>query len=42
MKKIQIEGRVLGDIARNHVVPTAIKYQNPSKNANLRGFTWKL
>ncbi len=28
MKKIQIEGRVLGDIARNHVVPTAIKYQN--------------
>jgi glutamine synthetase len=27
-KKIQIEGRVLGDIARNHVVPTAIKYQN--------------
>jgi glutamine synthetase len=28
MKKIQIEGRVLGDIARNHVVPTAIRYQN--------------
>jgi len=28
MKKIQIEGRVLGDIARNHVIPTAIKYQN--------------
>lgn len=27
-KKIQIEGRVLGDIARNHVVPTAICYQN--------------
>ena len=27
-EKIQIEGRVLGDIARNHVVPTAIKYQN--------------
>ncbi|MCF8716189.1 glutamine synthetase III [Joostella atrarenae] len=26
--KIQIEGRVLGDIARNHVIPTAIKYQN--------------
>ncbi|MFT7071109.1 glutamine synthetase III [Patiriisocius sp. Uisw_017] len=25
---IQIEGRVLGDIARNHVIPTAIKYQN--------------
>jgi glutamine synthetase len=27
-KKIQIESRVLGDIARNHVVPTAIIYQN--------------
>ena len=27
-KKIQIEGRVLADIARNHVVPTAIIYQN--------------
>ncbi|MDP2058520.1 MAG: glutamine synthetase III, partial [Flavobacteriaceae bacterium] len=27
-KKIQIEGRVLGDIARNHVIPTAITYQN--------------
>jgi len=27
-KKIQIEGRVLGDIARNQVVPTAIIYQN--------------
>jgi len=27
-KRIQIESRVLGDIARNHVVPTAIKYQN--------------
>ncbi len=27
-KKIQIESRVLGDIAGNHIVPTAIKYQN--------------
>ena len=27
-KKIQIEGRVLGDIAKNHVIPTAIRYQN--------------
>ncbi len=26
--RVQIEGRVLGDIARNHVVPTAVKYQN--------------
>ncbi|MGO3156154.1 MAG: glutamine synthetase III family protein [Mesonia sp.] len=25
---IQIEGRVLGDIARNHIIPTAIRYQN--------------
>jgi glutamine synthetase len=28
MKKIQIESRVLGDLAINHIVPTAIKYQN--------------
>ncbi|MEM7187181.1 MAG: glutamine synthetase III [Bacteroidota bacterium] len=27
-KRIQIESRVLGDIARNHVIPTAIRYQN--------------
>jgi glutamine synthetase len=27
-KRIQIESRVLGDIAGNHVVPTAIRYQN--------------
>ena len=26
--RIQIEGRVLGDIANNHVVPTAVQYQN--------------
>ncbi len=26
--RIQIESRTLGDIARNHVVPTAITYQN--------------
>ena len=26
--RIQIEGRVLGDIATNHVIPTAIRYQN--------------
>ena len=26
--RVQIEGRVLGDIARNHVVPTAVRYQN--------------
>jgi len=26
--RIQIEGRVLGDIALNHVIPTAVNYQN--------------
>ncbi len=28
IKKIQIESRVLGDLASNHVLPTAIRYQN--------------
>ncbi len=28
MMKIQIEARVLGDLAINHIVPTAVKYQN--------------
>ncbi|MFH0759036.1 MAG: glutamine synthetase III [Bacteroidota bacterium] len=27
-KKIQIEARVLGDLSINHIVPTAVKYQN--------------
>ncbi len=26
--RVQIEGRLLGDIARNHVIPTAVRYQN--------------
>lgn len=26
--RVQIEGRILGDIARNHIIPTAIQYQN--------------
>lgn len=26
--KVQIEARVLGDLAINHIVPTAVKYQN--------------
>ena len=34
--RIQIESRVLGDIARNHVIPTAVKYQNLLIN-NVRG-----
>lgn len=35
-KKIQIESRVLGDIAGNHIVPTAIAYQN-TLIENVRG-----
>ncbi len=35
-KKIQIEARVLGDLIRNHVIPTLIKYQN-ILIANVRG-----
>ena len=27
-KKIQIESRVIGDLALNHIIPTAIRYQN--------------
>jgi glutamine synthetase len=27
-KKIQIESRVMGDLAQNHIIPTAIRYQN--------------
>ncbi len=26
--RVQIESRVLGDVARNHIIPTAVKYQN--------------
>jgi len=26
--KLQIESRVLGDLAQNHIIPTAIRYQN--------------
>ncbi len=28
IKKVQIESRVMGDLALNHVIPTAIRYQN--------------
>jgi glutamine synthetase len=28
IKKIQIESRVMGDLALNHIIPTAIAYQN--------------
>lgn len=27
-KKIQIESRIIGDLALNHIIPTAIRYQN--------------
>jgi glutamine synthetase len=28
IKKVQIEARVIGDLAINHIVPTAVAYQN--------------
>ena len=28
IKKLQIESRVMGDLATNHIIPTAIRYQN--------------
>ena len=28
LKKVQIEARIMGDLALNHIIPTAIKYQN--------------
>ncbi len=28
IKKLQIEARVIGDLATNHIIPTAIRYQN--------------
>ena len=35
-KKVQIESRILGDLAINHIVPTAVTYQNRLLE-NLRG-----
>jgi glutamine synthetase len=35
IKKVQIESRVMGDLAMNHIIPTAIAYQNKLiQNAN--------
>lgn len=34
--RIQIESRTLGDIARNHIIPTGVKYQNVLIN-NVKG-----
>lgn len=36
VKKVQIESRVLGDLAINHIVPTALSYQN-MLISNVRG-----
>ena len=36
IKKIQIEGRTMGDLAVNHIIPTAIAYQTELIN-NVRG-----
>ncbi|MBV2247249.1 MAG: glutamine synthetase III [Lentimicrobium sp.] len=36
ISKIQIESRVMGDLAINHIIPTAIKYQNELIN-NVKG-----
>ncbi len=36
IKKIQIESRVMGDLALNHVIPTAVAYQNKLIQ-NIRG-----
>ena len=36
LKKLQIESRVLGDLALNHIIPTAITYQN-TLIGNVRG-----
>ncbi|MEX1188075.1 MAG: glutamine synthetase III [Bacteroidia bacterium] len=35
-KKIQIESRVMGDLAANHIIPTSLKYQSELIN-NVRG-----
>lgn len=35
IKKVQIEARIMGDLALNHIIPSAIKYQNELlKNVN--------
>jgi glutamine synthetase len=28
LKKVQIEARIMGDLALNHIIPTSVKYQN--------------
>lgn len=36
IKKVQIESRIMGDLATNHILPSAIRYQN-TLVANVRG-----
>jgi glutamine synthetase len=36
IKKVQIESRIMGDLATNHILPSAIKYQN-TLIQNVRG-----
>jgi glutamine synthetase len=36
IKKVQIEGRVIGDLAGNHILPAAIRFQNVIIN-NIKG-----
>lgn len=36
IKKVQIEARVMGDLAINHIIPAAVKYQNQLLN-NING-----
>jgi glutamine synthetase len=38
IKKVQIEARLMGDLATNHILPAAIKYQN-TLLINIKG--WK-
>ena len=36
IKKVQIEARIMGDLALNHIIPAAVKYQN-TLLANING-----
>jgi len=36
IKKVQIEGRIMGDLAINHIIPAAVNYQN-TLLANIKG-----
>jgi len=36
IKKVQIESRIMGDLALNHIIPAAIKYQNTLAD-NIKG-----